>query len=131
MALGSVLGLHIDIWLLILDEICAEGYASLRGTCTQLDKFIAPILWEKLQLGISREQLRENSPFWEPSHVREPKRWEQRIYMGEEKKMYKVSMALGLEDQRECMQTNGCLTERLSTKPLVELQVSSNIFSVK
>jgi hypothetical protein len=50
MSAGSILDLPIDVWLLILDEIHAQDYSSLRGTCKQLDKFIAPIPWGKLEL---------------------------------------------------------------------------------
>ena len=59
MAVGSVLELPIDVWLLILDEIRAKDYASLKGTCKHLDKFITPILWGKLELYFAREDRQE------------------------------------------------------------------------
>ena len=115
MAVYSVIDLPIDVWLLILDEICAKDYASLRGTCTQLDKFIAPILWEKLEVCIIRENLRQYRA-QEPRHVKEPKRWELNSYysyISMEKDRHKVWMALGLEELRERMQTTDWLTDRL------------------
>jgi hypothetical protein len=104
MTVDSVLDLPIDVWLLILDEIRAKDYASLTGTCKLLDKFIAPILWGKLELCINREDPQRERPRYAPRHVKEPKIREEMRYIDMEKDRCKVWMALGL-DLRECMQT--------------------------
>jgi hypothetical protein len=76
-----------------------------------LDKFVALILWEKLELITRKDGQRERR--YEPRHVKEPKSREEMRYIGMEKDRCKIWMALGLENLRECMQTSDWLTERL------------------
>lgn len=112
MPVDSVLDLSIDLWLLILDELRTKDYTSLRSTCKQLDKFIASILWEKLELWFSRKNL-PCRRHYEPRHVKELKSLELTRYVGMEKDMCRVWMALDLAGLRKCVKTPNWLTARL------------------